>query len=83
MVVFASALGRLWPAALFSRCNRALHGVQCSLSPPNAIPWQMQFSLISGPTPPAHLGDPAPELAKTAFARELHLGVKAIAGLPK
>ena len=30
-----------------------------------------------GPHPPARLGDQAPELSEVAFAKELHLGVKA------
>ena len=37
---------------------RVMPQAKYSLSPPNAIPWQMRFSLIPGPTPPAHLGDP-------------------------
>ena len=49
----------------FKRYGTAIKAVSyhdtTSLSPPNAIPWQMQFSLTPGPTRPAHLGDPAPE----------------------
>ena len=30
-----------------------------------------------GPHPPACIGDQAPKLSEIAFARELHLGVKA------